>query len=96
MIALYLLLVFAAVTVFLTLRGRTIWDKLLCATLVSAKVVVIIVLVASLWDLIYLLDFAMIYALLGMIGTMFLAIYFGRRKGKSQGALETEREEDRP
>ena len=61
-----------------TLMGPNRWDRLLGLSLISTKIIVIIIVIASVQDMSFLLDFAIIYALSGFIGTIFLAIFMSR------------------
>lgn len=63
--------------IFLTLP----WDRLLGLNLIAAKVLTAIVLLASLLGESYLLDIALVYAVLGFIGTVLIARFFERREG---------------
>ncbi|MCL1862991.1 MAG: monovalent cation/H+ antiporter complex subunit F [Defluviitaleaceae bacterium] len=67
--------------------GPSVWDRLLGLSLISTKIIVIIVVVASIYEKSFLLDFAIIYALSGFIGTIFIALFLskqrlGRKRGK--------------
>ena len=59
--------------------GPSVWDRLLAMNLITAKIIVIIVLFASIYDMSFMLDFAIIYALSGFIGTIFLALFLSQR-----------------
>ena len=61
-------------------KGPTIWDRLLGMNVVATKIVVIIIVYASVNDTAFLLDFALIYALSGFIGTIYIALFFAERK----------------
>jgi len=68
-------------------KGPSVWDRLLALNLISTKIIVIIVLFASMEGAAFLLDFAIIYALSSFIGTIFIALFlakqrFEKRKGK--------------
>ena len=68
------------------LRGPSIWDRLLAMNLIATKIIVIIVVYASVAGLAYMIDFAIIYALSGFIGTIFIALFISeRRLGKRRG-----------
>jgi multicomponent Na+:H+ antiporter subunit F len=79
-----------AITVLILIRvvrGPTVWDRLMGMNLVTTKVITIIILFAYLSDTTYLLDFAIVYALMGFISTIFIARFLserrlGRRRGK--------------
>ena len=62
------------------LRGPSIWDRLLGMNIVATKIVIIIIVYASIYDTAFLLDFAIIYALSGFIGTIYIALFFADRK----------------
>ena len=68
-----------ALCIVLVIKGPTRWDRLLAMNLISAKVIVIITLFASLYNTAFLLDFAIIYALSGFISTIFFSIFLRRR-----------------
>jgi len=72
-----------------TLKGPTVWDRLLGLNLIASKVIVIIIVVSSMYELPFLLDFAIIYTLSGFVGIIFLALFFsksrlGRRERRSK------------
>ena len=70
--------------------GPSVWDRLLGMNLILSKTIVIIILFATIFETTYLLDFAIIYALSGFIGTIFLALFLSARglqkgrKGKTE------------
>jgi len=76
----FLIIVFLKTVVF----GAHLWDKLLGMSVISAKVILVVIFYASMNDSAYLLDFAIIYALFGFIGTIFIALFLSERgrKGK--------------
>ena len=59
--------------------GPSVWDRLLGLNLILSKTIIIIVLYASLLNTSFLLDFAIIYALSGFIGTIFMALFLSQR-----------------
>jgi len=61
-------------------KGPSIWDRFLALMLISAKIIIIIVIYASMVEISFLLDFAIIYALSGFIGTIFIALFLSDRK----------------
>ena len=61
------------------LLGPTIWDRLLSLNLLTSKIIMILVLMAILFDEPFILDMAIIYALLGFVGVMFIAISVQKR-----------------
>ncbi len=63
------------------MKGPTIWDRLLGLNLFSAKIILLILLFAILYDLPYLIDIAFVYTLLGFIGIIFISRFV---KGKGE------------
>ena len=59
--------------------GPSVWDRLLGMNLILSKTILIIILFATIFETTFLLDFAIIYALSGFIGTIFLALFLSRR-----------------
>ncbi len=59
--------------------GPSIWDRLLSLNLLTSKVIMILVLLAVLFKETYILDLAIVYALLGFVGVMFIAISVQKR-----------------
>ena len=60
--------------------GPTIWDRLLGMNLITSKVIVIIILFAYINEITFLLDFAIVYALMGFISTIFIALFLSERR----------------
>ena len=76
-------------------RGPSIWDRLLALNLIATKIIIIIIAFASTEGIGFLLDFAIIYALSGFIGTIFIALFLSQRKlgkirGKARGEAKSE------
>lgn len=79
-----LITLFGLLTLFSVLRiliGPSIWDRLLGLNLVTTKLVILIILIASMKKLTYLLDIALVYVLLSFTGTLFISVYI-QRKGR--------------
>jgi multisubunit Na+/H+ antiporter MnhF subunit len=53
--------------------------------IVATKIIIIIIIYASMNDTAFLLDFAIIYALSGFIGTIYIALFFADRRKKKEG-----------
>ena len=89
-IILWVMLVFLMlIFVQLVIRGPSIWDRLLGVSVISVKVILLIIIYASVNGQAYLLDFAIIYALFGFISIIFIALFLSNRgknnkKGDSQ------------
>jgi len=62
--------------------GPSVWDRLLGMNLITAKIIIIIIIYASVSEMAFLMDFAIIYALSGFIGTIFIALFLSERGRK--------------
>lgn len=74
-----LMIVIAVLALFTLLRiflGPTIWDRLLGLNLLSSKILILIALYSFHMEKSYLLDIAIVYALLGFISIIFIARFF--------------------
>jgi multicomponent Na+:H+ antiporter subunit F len=80
-LAIGILIALTSMSLIRVIIGPTIWDRLLGINLITSKIIMILVVLALVLDKTYILDFAIIYALLGFIGIMFIAINV-QRKGK--------------
>lgn len=78
MFALIFLTVTSAIRILI---GPTIWDRILGLNLVTSKLIMLIVLIASFRNQSFLLDIAIVYALLGFVGVTFMSIYI-QNKGR--------------
>ncbi len=63
------------------LKGPSVWDRLLGLNLFTIYMIILMVLYAMINDLDYLLDIAIVYAMLGFISIVFIARFI-QRKGK--------------
>jgi len=79
LVALGVVLAFVLLCIFRAVMGPSLWDRLLGLNLVTTKVLVIIVLFSYLNNLPFLLDLAIIYALIGFVGTIFTALFLMQR-----------------
>ncbi|MBN2794796.1 MAG: pH regulation protein F [Clostridia bacterium] len=70
---------FITLSILRVIIGPSIWDRLLGFNLVSAKLLILIVLLASYFQSSLILDIAITYAVLGFIGTVFIATYIQKR-----------------
>ena len=88
-IVLGIMLAILSLYVAMAIKGPTKWDRLLIMNLISTKIIVIIIAFAAARETTFLLDFAIIYALSGFIGTIFLALFLsGRGTDKKQEEKE--------
>jgi len=76
----YIMIGFLALSFIRLIKGPSIWDRLLGMNIVATKIIIIIIVYASVFDTAFLLDFAIIYALSGFIGTIYIALFFAERK----------------
>ena len=59
--------------------GPSVWDRLLGMNLIASKIILIIIFFSAVVEVDFLLDFAIIYALSGFIGTIFIALFLVER-----------------
>jgi len=78
-IVIIILALFSIAGLFRVLRGPTIWDRLLGFNLFSSKVIIISVLMGVVIDRSFMIDVALIYGVLGFIGTIMIARFVERR-----------------
>ena len=72
------------------IAGSSVWNRLLGMNLISTKIILLIIVFASDNDTAYFLDFAIIYAICGFIGTIFLANFMSDRIKNKQAKEESE------
>ena len=84
-IILSIMLIYLVLYMIRVVKGPSIWDRLLGLSLISTKVLIIVILFASHRDTAYLLDIAIVCALLGFIGIVFTALFMlDRLKGEKR------------
>ncbi len=59
--------------------GPTVWDRLLGMNLITTKIVMAIAVLAVLMDRTFLVDVAIVYALLGFIASILIARYIEKK-----------------
>ena len=84
MYLLWIMLFFLFLYIWRVIKGPSIWDRLLGMNIIATKIIVIIIFFAFVNDTAYLLDFAIIYALFGFIGTIFIALFLSERSRKGR------------
>ena len=77
--ALSVLALLILAVVLRVIMGPTIWDRLLGMNMIASKILVAIVILAHLLELSYLLDIALVYAVLGFLGTILIARFIESR-----------------
>lgn len=80
-IFLYIFVALSLFYLYRIIKGPSVWDRLLGLNLFSINMIIIMILYALINDISYLLDIAIVYALLGFIGIVFMARFI-QRKGK--------------
>lgn len=76
-----LLFILSLFSLLRVLIGKDIWDKILGFNLFTSKFILIILIYSVTTELNYLLDIAMVYALLGFVSIVFITRFI-QRKGK--------------
>ncbi|MCL2226564.1 MAG: monovalent cation/H+ antiporter complex subunit F [Oscillospiraceae bacterium] len=79
MYVIWILLAFMLLYIIRTVQGPTVWDRLLGMSLISVKVIILIIAIASIFDRAYMLDYAIIYALFGFISVIFITFFIKDR-----------------
>ncbi len=77
----YLMLAAAGLIMIKVIQGPTVWDRILGFNLLSTMIILSILLYADFSERSYLIDIAIVYALLGFIGIVFIS-RFVQGKGK--------------
>ncbi|MCL2811696.1 MAG: monovalent cation/H+ antiporter complex subunit F [Clostridia bacterium] len=75
----WVMLALLAVFIVRVVKGPSIWDRLLGLSVISTKVILIIVFFASYNQIAYLLDIAIVFVLLGFISIIFTALFLLQR-----------------
>lgn len=73
MYLLWIMTGFLLLCIFRLVKGPSVWDRLFGVNLVSTKIIIIIIALASLFERTFLLDLAIVCALMGFIGVIFIA-----------------------
>ena len=81
----WILFVYLIFCIIRVIKGPSAWDRLLGLALVSNKIILISLLVASFYNLAYLMDFIIVYALLGFVGIVFIALYLLKKRKEREG-----------
>jgi len=79
MYLLWIMLVFSLPYILKLIKGPTIWDRVLALNLVSFKIVIIIIIFASINKTAYLLDLAIVSTLLSFLCIIFTALFLRDR-----------------
>ena len=84
MYVLWIMLAYLLLYMIRVVMGPSVWDRLLGLNLIATKTVVIIIVFASINGTAFLLDFAIVYALFGFIGTIFIAFFLSEREKRKK------------
>jgi len=74
-----ILFVYICLYILKIIEGPSIWNRLLGMNLITTKIILMIVVFASTTGAAYFLDFAILYAICGFIGVIFLANFMSDR-----------------
>ena len=84
MYVLWIMLAYLSLYFVRVVMGPSIWDRLLGMNLISTKIIIIIIVFASINKVAYFLDFAIIYTLFGFIGVIFTALFLLERTKREE------------
>ena len=94
-----ILVVYLCIYIIRIIEGPSIWNRLLGMNLITTKIILMIIVFASMQNTEYFLDFAIIYAVCGFIGTIFLANFMSDRviedKSEKLGGKKADRKFNR-
>lgn len=76
-----ILVILSLLSAIRVIIGPSLWDRLLGLNLVTSKLVMLIILIAFVEQQTFILDLALVYALLSFMGIIFFSIYV-QRKGR--------------
>ena len=76
-----ILVILSILSAIRIILGPSLWDRLLGLNLVTSKLIMIIILIAFVKQETFILDLALVYALLSFMGIIFFSIYV-QRKGR--------------
>ena len=93
MYSLWIMLAFLLIVLIRTVLGPSVWDRILGMSVISTKLAIIIILIASVEGIAYILDFAIIYILFGFIEFIFITTFVlnrtnARRRGRGNPILD--------
>jgi len=88
MYVIWVLFAFLFMILIRTIIGPSVWDRILGLTLISTKLIIIIIVFASMVNTAYILDFAIIYILFGFISTYFITAFILNRVKDNKQAEE--------
>ena len=81
-IIIILLIAATGLTIIRVIIGPSVWDRLLGLSLVSGKIIIIIVIFSFISSQTFYLDIGLAFAILGFIGTSSLAKFLRKDKDK--------------
>ena len=78
MYVIWVIFVYLFLYVIKLVKVPSVWDKLLVINIMATKIVMIIIVYASVNDADFYLDFAIIYALSAFMGTIFITLFLAK------------------
>jgi len=84
MYLLWVMLIFLSLYILMVVKSSNIWDKFLGMSLISVKVIIIMIIAASYYKATYILDIAIAGVLLGFICIIFSAHFLMERKKRGK------------
>ena len=86
-ITLYILIVFFAIYAIRVIKGPVIWDRIMAMDLMGSKITAFILIFASIHEISFILDLAILYLLGGFMATIFICQFFvyASKKEKRKG-----------
>lgn len=78
-IILVALMILSLGAIYRVIQGPTVWDRLLGFSFFSAKIMIAAVLIGIIIGRTYMVDVAIIYGILGFIGTIMIARFIERK-----------------
>lgn len=78
-IVLVIIGILTIISLIRVLIGPTIWDRLLGFSVVSSKIIIAAILLGVIINRTFMIDVAIIYGILGFLGTIMIARFIERR-----------------
>ena len=80
-LALLVIAILIAIMIYRSIKGPQITDRILSVNMINTMVVVTFFILGALLDEAYLMDVAIIYALISFVSTLIFASVYIRKKG---------------
>ena len=79
MYVIWIMLAYLLLLIIRTAIGPSIWDRLLGMSLICSKIAIIVMVFASVNNISYLLDYSIIFSLLGFMCVLFISFFVSDR-----------------